>query len=123
MPGIDGYEVCRRLKSSAQTKSIPVIFITGKVSEEDEIIRFTIGAVDYITKPFSPVIVKARVNTHAELKRHRDYLEGISYLDGLTGIPNRRKFDEYLTFACGFSCYQSAPVSIIMIDIDQFQTF
>jgi diguanylate cyclase (GGDEF)-like protein len=123
MPGIDGYEVCRRLKNSAQTKSIPVIFITGKVSEDDEIVGFTIGAVDYITKPFSPVIVKARVNTHAELKRHRDYLEEISYLDGLTGIANRRKFDEYVTFTCGFSRLQEAPVSMIMVDIDHFKHY
>ena len=123
MPGIDGYEVCKKLKASSQTKNIPVIFITGKVSEEDEIYGFTLGAVEYITKPFSPVIVKARVNTHAELKRHRDYLEGISYLDGLTGIPNRRKFNEYLSFACDFSHREQVPVSMIMMDIDHFKLY
>ncbi len=123
MPGIDGYEVCRRLKAAAQTKDIPIIFITGKVSEEDEVYGFTIGAVDYITKPFNPIIVKARVNTHAELKRHRDVLEEISYLDGLTGIPNRRKFDEYVSFVCGFAGRQKTCVSMIMIDIDHFKLY
>ncbi len=123
MPGIDGYEVCKRLKASAQTKSIPVIFITGKVSEEDEIYGFNLGAIDYITKPFSPVIVKVRVNTHAELKRYRDYLEGISYLDGLTGISNRRKFNEHLDLIWGFAIRESAPVSMILMDIDHFKHF
>lgn len=123
MPGIDGYEVCKRMKASSQTKNIPVIFITGKVTEEDEIYGFNLGAVDYITKPFSPVIVKARVNMHAELKRHRDYLEGISYLDGLTGIPNRRRFNEYLSFACDFSHREEVPVSMVMMDIDHFKLF
>lgn len=123
MPGMDGYEVCKNLKASSQTKNIPVIFITGKVNEEDEIYGFSIGAVDYITKPFRPIVVKARVNTHAELKRHRDYLEGISYLDGLTGIPNRRKFDEYLNFSCIFAINESLPVSMIMMDIDHFKLF
>ncbi|MHB8961846.1 MAG: GGDEF domain-containing response regulator [Saccharofermentanales bacterium] len=123
MPDMDGYTVCKKLKESAQTRNIPVIFITGKVSEEDEIYGFTIGAVDYITKPFSPVVVKARVNTHAELKRHRDYLEDISYLDGLTGIPNRRKFNEYLNYTCSFATIESVPVSVILIDIDNFKAF
>ncbi|MHB1455204.1 MAG: GGDEF domain-containing response regulator [Saccharofermentanales bacterium] len=123
MPEMDGYTVCKKLKESSQTRNIPVIFITGKVSEEDEIYGFTIGAVDYITKPFSPVVVKARVNTHAELKRHRDYLEEISYLDGLTGIPNRRKFNEYLSYTCSFAIIESVPVSIIMVDIDDFKAF
>lgn len=123
MPEMDGYTVCKKLKESSQTRDIPVIFITGKVSEEDEIYGFTIGAVDYITKPFSPVVVKARVNTHAELKRHRDYLEEISYLDGLTGISNRRKFNEYLNYTCSFAIIESVPVSVIMVDIDNFKSF
>ncbi len=75
MPGIDGYEVCRRLKAEPRTKGIPVIFITAKGGEEDQSKGFELGAVDYVTKPFSPIIVKARVKTHLELKRNRDFLE------------------------------------------------
>lgn len=123
MPDMDGYEVCRRLKAFPQTKGIPVIFITGKVDEEDEINGFNIGAVEYITKPFRPVVVKARVHTHAELKRYRDYLERISFLDGLTGIPNRRRLDEYLAYAYGFAVRESFPISMIMMDVDHFKLF
>ncbi len=123
MPGMDGYTVCRKLKETSRTWNIPVIFITGNGSVDDEIYGFTIGAVDYITKPFSDVVVRARINTHAELKRHRDYLEEISYLDGLTGIPNRRKFNEYTGYTCSFAAADSAPVSVIMIDIDYFKLF
>ncbi len=75
MPVMDGYEVCRSLKSQDMTKNIPVIFITAKSSEDDETKGFEIGAVDYITKPFSLTVVLARVKTHLELKRHRDFLE------------------------------------------------
>ncbi len=123
MPDMDGYEVCKRLKVSSQTKSIPIIFITGKVNEEDEIYGFNLGAVDYITKPFSPVVVKARVGTHAELKRHRDFLEGISYLDGLTGIANRRKLNEFMELTCSYAERESLPISMIMIDIDFFKLY
>lgn len=123
MPGIDGYEVCRRLKASLQTKNIPIIFVTGKVYEEDEINGFNLGAVDYITKPFNSVIVKARVGMHAELKRYRDYLEDISYRDGLTGISNRRRFDENLNTTWNFAIRVPMPISIIMMDIDNFKQF
>ncbi len=75
MPEINGYTVCRRLKANPGTRNIPVIFITAKTREEDEAKGFELGAVDYITKPFSPALVLARVRTHLELKRHRDYLE------------------------------------------------
>jgi len=123
MPEMDGYEVCKRLQSSSQTKSIPIIFITGKVSEEDEINGFNLGAMDYITKPFRPVVVKARVSMHAELKRYRDYLESISYLDGLTAIANRRKFDEFLNLSWSSAMRESLPVSMILMDIDNFKLF
>ncbi len=75
MPGIDGYEVCKRIKAQDASKKIPVIFITGRLAEEDEIKGFTVGASDYITKPFKEVIVKVRLKSQLELKKHRDFLE------------------------------------------------
>ncbi len=75
MPGMDGYEVCRRLKADAQTRDIPIIFVTGKSDESDETKGLEIGAVDYITKPFSPPIVQARVKTHLTLKMMRQRVE------------------------------------------------
>jgi two-component system cell cycle sensor histidine kinase/response regulator CckA len=75
MPGMDGYEVCKRLKANRRTSNIPVIVISSKSEEEDEAQGLGLGAVDYIKKPFSPSIVKARVRTHLELKKHRNRLE------------------------------------------------
>lgn len=84
MPGMDGYDVCKRLKSQPETASIPIIFVTAMNEEKDETRGFLLGAVDYIVKPVNPVIVKARVQTHIslcmaqrELQRHRDELEDI----------------------------------------------
>ena len=75
MPGMDGYEVCRRLKADPQTTGIPVIFLTAKVQVEDEEKGLKLGAVDYITKPISPPIVLARVETHLTLKNARQFLQ------------------------------------------------
>lgn len=75
MPGLDGYEVCQRLKANQKTRKIPVIFVTAKVQVEDEIRGFECGAVDYITKPISPPMVKARVETHLKLRRSEQYLK------------------------------------------------
>jgi putative two-component system response regulator len=75
MPEMDGYEVCRHLKSDSQTAEIPVIFLTAKSEIEDELKGFELGAVDYIVKPISPPIVLARVRTHLRLKRVTDYLK------------------------------------------------
>lgn len=77
MPGMDGYEVCTRLKADPRTQDIPVIFTTIMDEEEDETRGFELGAVDYITKPLSAGIIKARVRTHLELKRHREQLEDL----------------------------------------------
>ncbi|MDD5176394.1 MAG: two-component system response regulator [Sterolibacterium sp.] len=74
MPGMDGYEVCRRLKQSPATMTIPVIFLTAKHEMEDEQKGLELGAVDYITKPISPPIVMARVNNHLALKAMADFL-------------------------------------------------
>jgi len=74
MPEMDGYEVCRRLKTDPETREIPVIFLTGKTEAEDETRGFSVGAVDYIHKPFSPSVVKARVQTHLALRETREQL-------------------------------------------------
>ncbi len=75
MPGMDGYEVCRRLKDNARTKDIPVIFLTAKAEIEDETRGFALGAEDYIAKPISPPIVKARIKTHLALYTHKQLLK------------------------------------------------
>ncbi|HSO59823.1 MAG TPA: response regulator [Desulfobacterales bacterium] len=75
MPEMDGYEVCRRLKGAEETRHIPVIFLTAMADAEDEAKGLALGAVDYITKPINPDLVRARVRNHLELKRHRDLLE------------------------------------------------
>jgi len=75
MPGMDGYEVCRKLKENEATRGIPVMFITALVDEEDEAMGLSLGAVDYIRKPFNMAIVKSRIKTHLDLKHHRDELQ------------------------------------------------
>src|SRR5215469_529420 len=74
MPGMNGYDVCTRLKEGAATRDIPVIFLTGQTETDDETKGFEVGAVDYIHKPFSPAIVAARVQTHLMLREARQEL-------------------------------------------------
>ena len=74
MPVMDGYEVCRRLKANSDTQSIPVIFLTGQTGTEDETRGFEVGAVDYIHKPFSEAVVKARVHTHLTLRKAHEQI-------------------------------------------------
>jgi putative two-component system response regulator len=74
MPGLDGYEVCRRLKADPATKNIPVILLTAKVQVQDAQLGFDAGCADYITKPIIPPLILARVRTHVALKLARDFL-------------------------------------------------
>ncbi len=69
MPGIDGYETCRRLKNSLETQDIPIIFLTAKTEAEDIVKGFELGAVDYVTKPFNSAELLSRVNTHLLLRQ------------------------------------------------------
>jgi diguanylate cyclase (GGDEF)-like protein len=123
MPEMDGHQVCRELKRGEKTVDIPVIFVTSSNQEEDESQGFEEGVVDYILKPVRPAIVKARVRNHLELKRYRDYLKTLSFIDGLTGIANRRKFDETLDSEWRRARRNQSPVSLIMMDIDFFKAF
>ncbi|MCJ8340574.1 MAG: diguanylate cyclase [Pseudomonadales bacterium] len=123
MPDLDGYEVCRLLKKNEKTKNIPIIFITVKATEAEEAKGLNLGAVDYISKPFSPAIVLARVSNHMELKRQRDLLEHLHITDALTGIANRRRFDLSLKHEWKRAIRMKDWISLIMIDIDFFKQF
>ncbi|NJA07538.1 diguanylate cyclase [Methylococcaceae bacterium WWC4] len=120
---MDGYEICKRLKSHDKTRNIPIIFLTAKRSEEDEVHGFRIGGNDYITKPFSPSIVLARVKTQIQLKTKSDLLEKLASLDGLTEIPNRRAFDAALERQWNQSKRNGMPLSLLIADIDHFKQF
>ena len=94
MPEMNGFEVIRKIKQHEEIADIPIIVATGLAETTIEIESLRLGAVDFITKPIAPEIVKARVHTHVELKRRGDLLRILSYQDALTGIPNRRSFDK-----------------------------
>lgn len=123
MPNMNGYEVCRHLKEDPTTRSIPVIFITAKDETEDEAKGLEVGAIDYLTKPIVPAIVKMRIHNHLELKKYRDFLEQISTTDSLTLIANRRRFDEVLILEWRRCLRKKSFLSLIMIDVDFFKQY
>jgi len=123
MPGLDGFEVLRRLKELEATRAVPVIFVTSKDDVADEERGFAFGAVDYITKPASAPIVRARVRTHTELKRQRDLLEQRALVDQLTGVANRRGFDEALERRWQAALRERVPLLLMLLDVDHFKQY
>ncbi len=158
MPGMDGYEVCRSLKNDPVLKDIPVIFITAMDRAENETQGLELGAVDYVTKPFNPTIVKLRVKNQLELKRQRDalsfktaelhrtnaalqqanealeerriQLENANRLlgkmaieDVLTGLANRRHFNQVLQAEIQRGRRYNDCLSLIMCDVDYFKRY
>ncbi|MCT7541082.1 GGDEF domain-containing response regulator [Aliarcobacter cryaerophilus] len=123
MPDINGYDVCKRIKNNDTIKNIPIIFITGRTSQEDEEYGLNLGAIDYITKPFNKAIVKLRIKNYLDLKIKNDMLEKLSMYDGLTNIRNRRFFDE--TFEKTFNEIKrdKKSLAVLMIDIDFFKPY
>jgi diguanylate cyclase (GGDEF)-like protein len=120
MPGIDGYEVHRRLKADRRTCEIPVIFISGL---GDETKGLTLGAVDYITKPINREPVRARVRTQIARKLAQDRLARSAETDGLTGLANRSHFDKMLAYEFARHLRSGDELSLIMLDIDHFKNF
>jgi PleD family two-component response regulator len=123
MPGLNGYEVCRRLKQDERTREIPVIFVTAQsdVSQEEE--GLAAGAVDFIAKSASANVMRARVGTLITLKRQSDLLRTMARVDALTGLANRRHFDETLSSEWRRCTRSGNPLSLALIDIDHFKLF
>jgi PleD family two-component response regulator len=120
MPGLDGFDVCRRLKENPATSHIPVIFVTMLEDTVEEAHGFEVGAVDYITKPIRPAIVRARARAHVELKRTRDILEQLASVDSLTGVANRRRFDVALDEEWRRCQRSRGWLSLAVVDVDHF---
>ena len=118
MPELNGFAVCQRLKDSQCTKDIPIIFITAKTDEESIEMAYDLGGIDYVTKPFKPKELLARVKTQIELKNLIASLEHLSSHDTMTGILNRRKFFELATTKFN---HGTKNVYSVMIDIDRFK--
>ncbi len=123
MPGMDGFEICRRLKSDPVTRDIPIIFVTALAGAQDEEKGLAMGAADYITKPFGAAIVKLRVRNHLMFKKQRDRLAALTMTDELTEIPNRRRFEQHLEEEWRRAVRQGNPLSAVMIDLDRFKAF
>lgn len=123
MPGMDGFTLLKKLQEEVITQSVPVILITGLSDIQNEQHGLMLGAVDYIAKPFAPLIVKARVGTHIKLYNYRRQVEYQSRTDQLTGIPNRRQHDRYSVVKWNEAARLQVPFSICMFDIDHFKRF
>jgi diguanylate cyclase (GGDEF)-like protein len=123
MPGMDGYEICDRLKANPFTRDIPVMFVTAMDQERQEARGLALGAVDYIAKPVSPPIVLARVRNQLELKRQRDFLRRLSAVDGLTGIPNRRAFEDDFDREWRRAIRLKTSLTVYLTDIDNFKAY
>lgn len=123
MPGMDGYEVCLRLKADPITSEIPIVFVTAHFDESEEVRGFELGAVDFIHKPINPIITKARINNQLVLRQQKELLRSIALIDGLTGIANRRKFNEELQ-ADWMQCARAQQfLSLLIIDVDLFKLY
>ncbi|MBF0162797.1 MAG: diguanylate cyclase [Magnetococcales bacterium] len=151
MPGMDGFQVLEQLQATPHTQSIPVLFVTAMNDAPNEAQGLAMGAVDYIGKPFSPAVVRARVQTHLRLKESMEKeqrmnqqlgqlnallsennqklqelnkkLLDMASVDGLTDIPNRRRFDAFLAHEWSRAVRDKTPLALILLDIDFFKPF
>ena len=123
MPGMDGFTLLKKLQEEIVTQSIPVILITSLSDVEHEQYGLVLGAVDYITKPFNPLIVRARVNTHIKLYDYRREVELRSMTDQLTGIANRRRYEGYSLEKWHEDIRLKIHFSLCMFDIDHFKRY
>lgn len=123
MPEMDGLEVCSRLKADASLMEIPVIFVTAQSSPSEETAALEAGGVDFITKPVTPAVVRARVKTHLTLKAQSDFLRSLAFIDGLTGIANRRHFEEALAVEWRSAQRRQQSLALLMIDVDNFKRY
>lgn len=123
MPEMSGIEVCRHLRAEPTFEATPVIFITSHNDADSEVEALNAGGSDFIAKPLNQVVVVARIRLHLKLKLQHDVLNDFVYIDGLTGVGNRRKLDEALDAEWRHCRRSGLPLALMMIDIDHFKLY
>ncbi|WJG07639.1 diguanylate cyclase [Aliiglaciecola sp. LCG003] len=123
MPGMSGLQVCEELKLNSDTRDIRIIFLTshGGASFEDKC--WEAGCIDFITKPYAISTLRHRVNSHIQSKLMADELRSLSFLDGLTGLYNRRYFDGFFATQLKLAARSGFPLGLLILDIDHFKKF
>ncbi|SFR82157.1 response regulator receiver modulated diguanylate cyclase [Marinobacter daqiaonensis] len=121
MPNTDGMTLCRQLKAEYDLSLIPVIFLTGTIDVQTKVQAFELGAVDYVTKPFDAIELKARVRSALRTKRYHDLLTTKAQIDAMTGLWNRGYFNDRLTVEMSVLERKGRPVAVAMVDIDHFK--
>lgn len=121
MPNMDGYEVCEKLKSNEKTKNIPIIFITGKSDEESIEKAYKLGGSDYVTKPFLPLELKAKIKKELKIQDMMNELKLLALTDPMTKLYNRRYFNNISKHFFALAKREKQNLSIIMLDIDKFK--
>lgn len=148
MPDMDGFETAEFMRMNSKTRYLPIIFVTAISKEQKCIFKgYEMGAVDYLFKPIEPIILQSKVKVFLELYNQKRLveeqtkllelkvkelselreanfkLETLSTLDGLTGISNRRSFDNYINMSLKNCARSDKPISLIMADIDFFKNY
>ncbi|TGE33768.1 diguanylate cyclase [Desulfosporosinus sp. Sb-LF] len=148
MPEMDGFETAELMRGSERTKFIPIIFVTAISKDQRCIFKgYEVGAVDYLFKPIEAIVLKSKVKVFLELYKQKRmlktqaevleakvkellelketnfHLENLSTLDGLTGIPNRRSFDQFIEMSWKNSMREQQTLALVMADIDYFKAF
>ena len=123
MPGMNGFLVCEALKADRELADVPVIFITSHREPEFEVSGFEVGAADFIAKPVNAALVLARVKAQLRVKHLADESHRLAMTDGLTGVANRRRFDESLDREWNSARRAGDGLALLMIDVDHFKAF
>lgn len=121
MPGTNGFDACKALKEDSSTSKIPVIFLSSQTRTEDKVRGLDIGAVDYVTKPFDPIELRARVRSAYRSKYLLELLEQKAQVDGLTGLYNRAFFDTRIQEEMERASRYGHTLSLVIFDVDRFK--
>jgi diguanylate cyclase (GGDEF)-like protein len=122
MPGIDGYETCKRLKADPDIFNTPVIFLTALGAAQEKVHGLELGAVDYVTKPFNPSELLARVRASLRTRQVVQMLEETAMIDALTGLGNKEMFKQRLAAEVALRVRTAKPLACIALDVNDFHT-